>query len=224
MRLFFLCLLLAWPVAGFAQSPTLPPVDEAEEDASFVSYREALITAVVARDIDAILAAAAEDIMLSFGGESGRDALRAFLEVDPEDFAPEQQHEAPALRERNWAELETVLRLGGMFREDGTFVAPYTFAADQPEDLDPFEVVFITGDGVALRDRPIRFGDVVTRLNYDVVKFRNWMTGTQFVEIEMADGTGGFVHRDFARFLLDYRAIFAKRDGAWVMTHFIAGD
>ena len=57
-----------------------------------------------------------------------------------------------------------------------------------------------------------------------MVTFRNWVTGTQFVELEMADGTKGFVHRDFARFLLDYRAIFAKVDGSWTMTHFIAGD
>ncbi len=224
MRFLMICLFLALPSLVSAQTQTLPPVDEAEKDDSFAAYREALITAVVARDIEAILKASAPDIMLSFGGAEGRDALRAFLEVNPEEFAPEQKHEAPALRERNWAELETVLRLGGMFREDGTFVAPYTFAAEQPGDLDPFEVIFITGDGVALRDRPIRFGAVITRLNYDVVRFRNWMTGTQFVEIEMADGTGGFVQRDFARFLLDYRAIFAKRDGAWVMTHFIAGD
>ncbi|MEM6590152.1 MAG: hypothetical protein AAF641_17030 [Pseudomonadota bacterium] len=224
MRALFLCFLLVFPITGFAQSPTLPPVDEAEADESFVAYRAALIDAVVARDIDAIIDATADDVLMSFGGAEGHDALRAFLKVDPEEFAPEQRHEAPALRERNWAELETVLRLGGMFKADGDFVAPYTFAAEQPEDLDPFDVVFITGNGVALRDRPIRFGEVVTRLNYDVVRFRNWVTGTQFVEIEMADGTEGFVHRDFARFLLDYRAIFAKRDGAWVMTHFIAGD
>ncbi|MEM7598318.1 MAG: hypothetical protein AAF382_11540 [Pseudomonadota bacterium] len=228
MRILFLFLALAMPLSAVAQSPTptptLEPVDEAESDASFVTYRDALIAAVVARDIDAILAMAAADIMLSFGGDAGHDALRAFLEVDPEQFSPDQKHEVPALRERNWAELETVLRLGGLFRDDGTFVAPYTFAAEQPADMDPFEVLFITGSGVALRDRPIRFGNVVTRLNYDVVTFRNWVTGTQFVELEMADGTKGFVHRDFARFLLDHRAIFAKVDGSWTMTHFIAGD
>ncbi|MEO0750526.1 MAG: hypothetical protein AAFY25_01875 [Pseudomonadota bacterium] len=224
MRVVLTCLALAFPIGLAAQSPTLPPVDEAEKDDSFVTYRAALITAVVARDIDSIITMTTDDILLSFGGAEGHDALRAFLEVDADQFSPEQKHEAPALRERNWAELETVLRLGGLFRADGTFVAPYTFAAEQPNDMDPFEVMFITGDGVALRDRPIRFGEVLTRLNYDVVTFRNWVTGTQFVELEMADGTKGFVHRDFARFLLDYRAIFAKSDGVWKMTHFIAGD
>ena len=48
------------------------PVDEAAQNAEFAAYRDALLQAVVARDIDAILDAAAPDIHLSFGGGSGR--------------------------------------------------------------------------------------------------------------------------------------------------------
>ncbi|MEO0747029.1 MAG: hypothetical protein AAFZ10_01485 [Pseudomonadota bacterium] len=226
MRIRIVILALALILANglSAQDPTAPPFDQAEEDASFLTYRNSLLQAVADRNVDAILAKASEDITFSFGGASGQSALRAFLQVDAEHLAPEQKHEAPAMRERNWAELETVLRLGGVFNEEDAFVAPYTWGADYPSDMDPFEVLFITADGVALRDRPIRFGEVVARLRYDVVTFRNWVTGTQFVEIEMANGTTGFVHRDFARFLVDYRATFAKQEGAWKMTSFIAGD
>lgn len=224
MRFLLVCLTLILPVSLSAQSPVVLPIDDAEKDASFVAYRNALLAAVVARDIDAIVSLSAKDITMSFGVERGHPQLRAFLEVDPEEFSPEQKHEAPALRERNWADIETVLRLGGQFNAEGEFIAPYTWAADHPEDMDPYEVLFITGSGVALRDRPIRYGNVVTRMSYDVVTFKNWVTGTQFIELEMADGTAGFVHRDFARFLLDHRAIFAKQDGTWKMTHFIAGD
>ena len=140
-----------WGVAAPAQTVEAPPVDEADAVPGFAAYRARLLEAVVARDIDAILSMAGADIHLSFGGESGRAALRAFLEVPPEDFAPANRHEAPALRERNWADLETVLRMGGRFDGDGRFIAPYPFTFDLPGGMDPFEALFVTGTGVALR-------------------------------------------------------------------------
>jgi hypothetical protein len=229
MRIILISILVFLPIWAMAQDQNVPmpkaePVDEAEQDQSFLIFRDALLAAVVKRDIETILAMSAEDIVLSFGGSDGRDAFRDFLEVDPNDFGADQKYEAPAMRERNWADLETVLRMGGVFNEQGDFVAPYTWAAEHPEEADPFEVMFVTGSGVALRERPIRFGDVLGRLDYDVVTFRNWVSGTSFVEIEKADGVVGFVHRDFVRFLVDYRAFFSKTDGNWKMTRFIAGD
>lgn len=221
--LVLICLFLVSPVWAQSQELAAPLVDEAEAVPDFLAFRTELIEAVVARDVNAIMDMTVDDLKFGFGGSQDRNGLRAFLDVDAAAFSPEQQHELPAMRERNWDELETVLRLGGVFEADGTFIAPYTWAAPKPADIDPFDVMFITGDGVALRDRPIRFGSVLTRLNFDVVTFRNWVTGTQFVEVEMADGVTGFVHRDYARFLVDYRAVFAKRDGTWQMTHFIAG-
>ncbi len=224
LRLLFFCAVCLAPIGLVAQELKAPFVDEAEENEEFLAFRDALLAAVVERDIGTILTMTSDDILLSFGGAEGKDALREFLEVDPQRFAPEQRFEAPAMRERNWSDLETVLRLGGVFKTPDEFVAPYTWVFDAPEEMDPFEVMFITGSGVALRDRPIRFGQVIDRLTHDVVTFKNWVTGTSFVEIERADGTTGFVHRDFARFLLDYRALFEKVDGEWKLTTFVAGD
>ena len=223
-RLLFALLIAVLPSFLPAQELKAPPVDEAEQDESFVTYRSTLLKAVVARDIDAILGLSDEKIHLSFGGAEGHDALRAFLTVDPETFPEARRFEAPALRERNWADLETVLRMGGHFDSDGRFSAPYTWAFQPPDDLDPFEVLFVTGTGVALRDRPIRYGAVVGRLDHNVVRHLNWVSGTSYVEVERADGVKGFVHRDYLRALVDYRAVFEKRDGAWTMTTFIAGD
>ena len=223
-RVIFVALLVLLPALSSAQTLTAPPVDEAENDASFVDYRDRLLAAVVARDIETILTLADEDIHLSFGGAAGHAAFREFLEVDPETFAPEYRHEAPAMRERNWTDLETVLRMGGVFNGEGDFVAPYTFAVDPPPDWDVFEVMIVTGSGVALRKRPIKYSEVVGRLDYDIVRHLHWVSGTSFVEIARGDGSTGFVHRDYLRSLVDYRAIFRKVDGAWKMTTFIAGD
>ena len=75
-------------------------MDEAGQDESFAAYRERLIEAVVARDVEAIVGMASEDIKLSFGGALGHAALREFLTVDPQTFPEGQRHEAPALRQR----------------------------------------------------------------------------------------------------------------------------
>lgn len=225
IRVFAIVLVSFLSALGaVAQPVTAPPVDEAAEDDSFAAYRDALLDAVVARDVEKIVEMSSEDIHLSFGGARGREGLRAFLEVDPETFDNSRRHEAPALRERNWADLETVLRMGGQFDSDGRFVAPYTFTYQSPEGMDPFETMFVTGSGVAMRSRPIRDGDVVAWLDHDVVRHLHWVSGTSYVEVARTDGTQGYVHREYLRALVDYRAIFEKRDGAWKMVTFIAGN
>ena len=103
-------------------------------------------------------------------------------------------------------------------------MAPYTWAFQPPDGMDPFEVMFVTGTGVAMRDRPIRYGEVVAWLDHDVVRHLDWVSGTPYVQVARADDTRGFVHRDYLRALVDYRAYFEKREGEWKMITFIAGD
>jgi len=234
MRRVLLAFLLAFlpgmiPAQEVTAPPAAPPVDEAAQGAGFAAYRARLLEAVVARDVDAIVDMADPEIALNFGGKSGHAGLRAFLTVPTETFSEARRFEAPALRERNWTDLETVLRMGGVFEGEGRFVAPYTRQAPVPEGMDPYEVMFVTGTGVALRDRPIRYGEVVARLDHEVVRLGNWVSGTPYVGVtrldapDAADGTQGFVHQDYLRALVDYHAVFERRDGAWRLTAFLAG-
>ncbi|MEM9270286.1 MAG: hypothetical protein AAGA78_15285, partial [Pseudomonadota bacterium] len=74
-----LSLVVVLATALSAEDPTAPPFDQAEGDARFLAFRDALLDAVIDRDVDAILAMTSEDITFNFGGASGQDALRAFL-------------------------------------------------------------------------------------------------------------------------------------------------
>ena len=65
------------------------PFDEGPQDAGFAAYRASLLHAVVARDIDAVLAATSPDVELSFGGSSGHQQLRANLTVEPSTLSEE---------------------------------------------------------------------------------------------------------------------------------------
>lgn len=222
--IFFAFSILLTALPAQAQTLRAPPVDEAAQNPGFVAYRTALINAVVRRDIDAVLKMSAPDIHLSFGGAAGRDQFREFLEVDPVQLAEEYKHEAPRMRAENWAALETVLRMGGQFTDTATFVAPYTWTFDLPEDVDAFAAHMVTGNGVVLRDRPIRFGAALARLDHDVVLLRERAVGTSYSRVETMDGTMGYVHVDFLRAYVDFRAIFHFDEGIWLMTTFIAGD
>jgi hypothetical protein len=42
--------------------------------------------------------------------------------------------------------------------------------------------------------------------------------------VRLPDGRAGFVDRRYLRSPIDYRAIFARIDGRWQMTLFLAGD
>ncbi len=84
--------------------------------------------------------------------------------------------------------------------------------------------MFVAGTGVGVLGRPIRYGNVTVWLDYDVVSQLDWVSGTPCVKVARADETEGYVHRDYLRALVDYRAYFEKREGEWKMITFIAGD
>jgi len=199
-------------------------VDQGAKDATFVSYRDKMLDAIVRRDVDEVVLAAAPDVHLDFGGGAGRAEFRQRLTLTEEDLAEEYGHLADEQREQYWEALEEVLRLGGVFTQPTRFEAPYTWSVELTESEEPFSTSFVVGTSVPLRGRPSKFGDVITLLDEDIVQVLEGGRGTEFLEIQLVDGRRGFVHKDNLRSPIDYRAIFEKKAGLWLMTAFIAGD
>ena len=208
IRAAFLCLLLAGATAAAAQ--TLPPVDQCAADASFSSFRSALLQAIERRDAAFVLSVLADDVSVDFGGGAGRDDFRRAWALD--------RPEASAL----WSELGAVLRLGCV-ADGGTFWAPSMFR--QLEHLDdPTGVVVAIGPDAVLRAAPSDTSREVVRLDWDVLVWRSVDSPEDWMPVALADGRTGFVRRDRVRSMLDHRASFAKVDGRWRITAFIAGD
>jgi hypothetical protein len=109
-----------------AQEARVLPVDEAARDAGFFAFRARLQRAIAERDTTALLAVVHPEIKLSFGDDYGIESFRQEWLASPEAGI--------------WAELGTVLALGGRFYDDSTFAAPYTFT-DSPDEADPFEAL-----------------------------------------------------------------------------------
>lgn len=220
-------------VAGATPAAAQPfkavPVDEAGEDPALAALRDRLLAAVRRRDVDGVVALAAPDIHLSFGGHHGRQTLRRWLDgVD----------DLPWTGGYYWQQLQDALALGGAWQDTGAgrhFCAPYTFVAAYPQDIDPFHVVFIIGTDVALHSGPDADDPVVGRLSYDIAAIIDSVPGEPagdpaapyWLRIRTADGAAdGYVRSTDVRSPVDYRACFHRdgETGDWVWDTFIGGD
>ncbi len=213
-----------------AQKAVALPVDEASQDPDFFAFRARLIALVSAKDVEGVVANTCSDIHLGFDGSAGHDDLREFLTVPENLFAEEYKHLAPKMRAENWGNLLKVLTLGGQFDAAGEFWAPYTWNAKVPDSFDPYSTYFITGSDVLMRDAPSKDGTAIDSLSYNIVTVP-WLGEEQnsedaiYLPVERPGGKLGYVHRDFLRSQIDYRASFSKREqGKWKMCLFLAGD
>lgn len=220
-KLLFLCFIVFGFFNVFGQERYVRPVDEAKKDASFLAFREKLISAVKKRDTKYLLSIVDRDIKASFGGDEGI-----------EDFKRMWKISSP--KSKLWDELLTVLTNGGKFDKEGKntyFAAPYSFNGF-PDDLDVFEYQLIFGNNVNLRAKPDLQAKVVAQLSYNVVKvdYQNSVSDKKndgeyiWLKIETLGGKKGFVNAKFVRSPIAYRAIFEKKGRNWKMTAFIAGD
>jgi hypothetical protein len=195
-----------------AQEARVLPVDEAARDAGFFAFRARLQRAIAERDTTALLAVVDPDIKLSFGDDHGIERFRETWLADSEP--------------RIWAELGTVLALGGRFYDDSTFAAPYTFT-ESPDEADPFEALIALGDSVPLYAAPDDHADIVGTLSFDVVRHAWDLPGLVpegWVAVRLRDGTVAYATSATVRSPIYFRAIFDRRAGRWRMNAFIAGD
>lgn len=207
--------------AAGQQEYQVTPVDEAKNDASFLAFREKFIAAVKKKDIKFLLDTLDRDVKGSFGGDSGIADFKRLWKLD----RPKES--------KLWNELSAVLNNGGTFSKESKtkeFCAPYSFTIFPP-DLDAFEHQMIFGNNVNLREKPDLKSPVVAQLSYNVIKvdYDNSVKKPKsedfaWLKIETLGGKKGFVSADFVRSPIDFRACFEKKNGAWKMTFFLAGD
>src|SRR5215471_15246263 len=210
------------PHQGRSQLRKLLPVDEGSKDPTFKAFRDALIDAVKRKDTQFVLGGVAPDILNDFGGGNGIQNFKTKWRLGKTEES------------KLWAELDTVLSMGGSFRveeDKKTFWAPYVYST-WPDDFDCGEdaqCYAVTGDHVNARREPGSTAPIVASLSYDIVKSKIEDTGSKkkpdgWTKIVVPGGATGYVATPFPRNPIDYRPGFAKVKGKWLMTAFIAGD
>jgi len=195
---------------GSRVAPILRPVDEGSRRADFLEFRRRLQDAVARTDEAAVLAIVDPTVRISFGDSGGAQAFKAqVIGNRNEDF---------------WREFGTILRLGGRFRANDAFDAPYTFSA-WPENLDSFECLAITGSRVRVRAAAVLDARIVTHVDFAIVRANRPKADTPgWSGIELPDGRTGFVSSRYVRSPIDHRALFQFHDGRWWLTAYVAGD
>jgi hypothetical protein len=210
--------MLAALLAGGAAAAQLRPRDDAPKDPSFLTFRRKLLEAVRKRDRAFVRKILDHKIRVSFGEGGGK-----------EEFA--RQWKLASGTSPLWKTLFEVLSLGGTFSgqgKDRLFAAPYTYSAF-PESLDAFQHFCVIAPNVPLRAKPGEQERVVARLNYDIVRQvapprSTKPTSSGWVYVATAAGKRGYIARRYVRSPIDYRALFARRNGEWRMTALVAGD
>jgi hypothetical protein len=216
--LWIVSLLLLFSIwtHGYAQVKKLYPVDEATKDPSLFVFRARLLKAIQMKDATFLHSILDKDIMNSFGGAGGIAEFK-------------QTWHAERPQSKIWSELLNALALGGGFDEKHVFSAPYVFS-NFPEDLDAYKFGAVIDDAVRVRREPNLRSEIILTLSFDVVKVLDWtakrnpVDKREWITVEVSGNRKGYVVSEYLRSPIDYRAIFEKKDGKWLMTAFIAGD
>ena len=120
----------------------------------------------------------------------------------------------------NAAELKEALSRGCAQSGD-VLVAP-SFVADFPAQLDAFETVILP-PGTELYSENSEASAGNGAPDWHLARVTDDSDEAWF-EVKLIDGREGFVRRDQIVNPLDYRLVFEKRDGKWLITAFVAGD
>jgi hypothetical protein len=209
-RMIVAALALALAAVPAAAQTKLLPVDEAPRDPTLVRFRTRLMDAVRRKDARFVYGILARDVTNTFGGGGGVDEFKETWDAE---------HPASKL----WNTLDEVLKLGGAFDGDSSFVAPYVFSR-WPSGLDGFEHGAIVGSNVRVRGRPFLGAPIIAALSYDVVPMANERGSNGWEAIRLADGRTGYIATRYVRRPIDYRAIFVRRGGRWMLKALVAGD
>jgi hypothetical protein len=206
-------LALAWALLQGGQLALLaepfPPFDEADQDPSFLHFRDELARLAAAHDLARLIESMHPEIVTSFGGEGGIEEAVEVFRSDPD----------------RWRALSTVLSLGGKFEAPDRFIAPYTFFAPGV-DGDPFATAVIFGERVNVRSGPSPTSRVIARLTHETVRLVEDESPEAggWLKVQLANGAAGYVNSRYVRSPVDERAEFVLVDGRWLLQSLVAGD
>jgi hypothetical protein len=172
------------------------------------AFREKLAEAVMARDADAFVALAAEDVKLDFGGGTGRAELKNRL-TDKKWML--------------WDELDQLLKLGCADNSQGGITLPWYFE-QHIDKVDAAGGMLVTGEKVPLLDAPDPKGKPLAAISWDVVELKALKPDDAFQQVTTLDGKHGYIATDKLRSLLDYRLLATSRNGKWSVVSLVSGD
>ena len=203
----FLLLLLTAPAPAATLPAKLPPIDQCTSESSFTKFRSDLRRVVTKKDRAAFVALLAPDVLVNFGGGTGRKAFEQEWTFDPAEYG------------NLWDQLGTMLTMG-CAKDGGSRIIP-SLPMQVEQDFDQEWVVILPGAKL-YKEAGVRSANPRTvPWTVAVVSSRasDTMTG-----VKLPDGREGFIADDRVYEPVGYRMIVEQRGGKWRITAFVAGD
>jgi hypothetical protein len=192
---------------------TLPPKDECAAVKDFQPARQRLMAAIKARDSAALVKLVSPAISWSFGDNRGKAGFINQWGL---------QNGKPS---KIWAELDRMAPLGCAVDKQ---VIYFPYLASRMPDGDS---LFVTvGTNINLRAGPSKAANAITSLSWEVVtriempENKPLVSDEEWTRVRTDKGLTGYVARRYLREGYDFRMVFEKEKGQWMMTAFVNGD
>lgn len=210
-----LAVVLATPVAA-AVPERMEPVDQLAENAELAALVATLLKACDEKDFRPFEAALAPDLIVSYAGFEGIEGLREIFRLDEPDTA-------------FWNEFRTAVQLGGVFQGPDRFTTPYVSALWPETEDDGSQHIVAVGPRTSLYDRPADDAKIIADVTQRVLMRDEDRTAEPFGPPDgwsrVRDGDSvGYVRWSESRSPIDYRVVFERLDGRWLITAFVAGN
>lgn len=199
-----------------APAGPLAPRDLCSGNPELSAFDAKLKQAVAKRDANALMRLASDDVLLDFGGGSGKDEWRKRLAEGTYN---------------SWDDLAATIRLGCTLKSETTDIGtnpyaayPWYFAGDVV-DGDPYETAIVTGEDVLIRSGPSRDAPVIGSLSWDWVSVSfDGERANGYSAVTTQRGLKGYMAEKYLRSLVDYRLIVEPVGEGWQISNFVAGD
>ena len=222
LSMWVLAATFAWAGAAAAQEQKLMPADEAAQDASWVSFRNRLLTALQKHDRKYLLSVTDRQVRNTTSGERGIAEFQRQWDL-ASDASP------------IWRELSSALFLGAAYIERDAsakprkavreLCAPYVLAK-WPQDVEPFGHGAIVARDTVMKREPSSSSGTLQALSYDIVPVLDWdvddrdaATPQQWVKVRGRAGEG-YVPEEHVRSPIELAACFVKGPAGWRMVAF----
>lgn len=212
MRPIALVLFALLPAASAAPPfpARLPPVHQCNSDSSFARFHKKLTQAVAQQDRNQLLALLAPNVLVDFGGASGRDEFAKHWSFDPREYG------------NVWSQLETMLKLGCSNSDGVPLIPSLSGQLDRYGADEVFEMRLIL-PGAKLFKQPGEGRSAVPVAAWTLAKATN-SGGDLWTGVRLPDGREGFISDGDLYEPLGYRMTVQKLGGKWMITAFVAGD
>ncbi len=123
-----------------------------------------------------------------------------------------------------WKIMETILSMGGAFKDQKTYEAPYIHAK-WPQDCLRYKYAAIVDKNIEIRKQPDSTSKIIATLSHVIVEADYPNSPDNWVKIIIPHGpekgNPGYVGEKFVRSYYDYSVRFVKQaDGQWRITFF----